>query len=227
MPYYYGADSPGWDEYLDQAEAEGIDIPSTSSFAYVEPWQAKTSVVPFPATPGVEPIIPAQPRYPVQIAQPPARQGFFSRLFGRPPAPVVSVPAATPEQLQDWHSNFLKREKATSEHALWKVSTVAARFRAAGVKRVFGSYDGGGDESFTHFHSVEMNDGRRVDYNGLERKGLDYEALINEAASAIMGRFDAGEFVLRGALTIDFDACTITDEKDAAIVFGLGDGDVG
>lgn len=218
MPYYFGADSPGWDEYLDAAESESTDIPPTSSFQYAEPWQAKTSVVSFPATPGIEPTIPSAPESPVKFARP-AKKSFFSRLFGKVPAPAPVRTQPTPEEWQNWQREFSEFEKARSEHALWKVSKAAARFRAAGVKRVLGGYDGGGDESFTHFRSVEMNDGRQLDYNGLERKGLDYEALIDDAAAAIMGRFDAGEFTLRGALTIDFDACTITDEKDAAIVF--------
>jgi hypothetical protein len=35
-----------------------------------------------------------------------------------------------------------------------------------------------------------------------------------------MGTFDAGEFVVHGVLVIDFDACTITDEKNADVIFG-------
>jgi len=218
MPYYFGADLPGWEEYLDEAESEGIDLPPLTSFQYVEPWQTKTSVVSFPATPGTEPTIPPNPEYPAKFATP-ANQSFLSRLFGQPPAPAPAPAQPTPEDWQNWRTKFFEVEKARSAHALWKVSKAADRFRAAGVRRVFGGYDGGGDESFTHFRSVEMNDGRRLDYNGLEQNWLDCEALIFDAAAAIMGQFDAGEFTLRGALTVDFDACTITDEKDAAIVF--------
>ena len=46
--------------------------------------------------------------------------------------------------------------------------------------------------------------------------------VVEDAILGIMGRFDAGEFTLRGAVTIDFEICTITDEKDPAIVFGEG-----
>jgi hypothetical protein len=53
-----------------------------------------------------------------------------------------------------------------------------------------------------------------------EMGGIDCEQLIENAAFALMGTYDAGEFVLRGALVIDFDACTITDEGDADVVFG-------
>lgn len=224
MPYYIGAGSPEWDAYLDQAESEGIDAPAVSAFEYVEPSRAKTSLLSFQDTPRPEPIIPGEPESPYEVAQPVVPQGFFARLFGRRPAPAPA-PAPSPAQWQDWQSRFQEWEDARAKHALWKISTRVAKFRAAGVRRVVGGYDGGGDESFTHFRSVEMNDGRRIfDVGNWE---LDYSALIEDAASAIMGTFDAGEFMLRGVLTIDFDACTITDEKDAAVVFGFADGDVG
>jgi hypothetical protein len=42
---------------------------------------------------------------------------------------------------------------------------------------------------------------------------------VENAVTALMGSFDAGEFILRGAVIIDFDVCTITDEKDAEVVF--------
>jgi hypothetical protein len=99
-------------------------------------------------------------------------------------------------------------------------------FRAAGVTRVFGSYDGGGDESFTYFQFVEMKDGRRIDCKGLDDNGLsrnELEALIDQATMALMGSYGAGEFSLHGALTVDVDACTVTDEKDAATVFAYAE----
>ena len=46
---------------------------------------------------------------------------------------------------------------------------------------------------------------------------LDYETI---GTGGSMGTFDAGEFTVRGAVTIDFDSCTITDEKNADVVFG-------
>lgn len=225
MPYYIGAGSPEWDAYIEEAESEGIDTPEVSAFEYVEPWSAKTSVLSFQDMPGPEPIVPSPPQSPLDVARPvvpPVAQGFFARVFGQRPTPA---PAPSPADWQDWQLRFREREEARAEHSLWKVSTRVGRFRAAGVRRVVGGYDGGGDESFTHFRSVEMNDGRRMFDVG--NRGLDYSALIEDAASAMMGGFDAGEFILRGVLTIDFDACTITDEKDAAVVFGSADGDIG
>ena len=233
MPYYVGAGSPEWDAYIEQAEFEGIDAPDVSAFEYVEPWRAQTSVLSFQDTPGLEPIIPDPPQSPLRVVRPvvpPVTQGFFARVFGRQltsaqtPAPAPA-PEPSPEQWQDWRLKFHEREDAIAKHALWKISALVAKFRAAGVKRVVGAYDGGGDESFTHFRSVEMNDGRVIFDVG--NWGLDYSALIDHAASAIMGGFDAGEFILHGVLTIDFAACTITDEKNTEVVFGSTDGDNG
>jgi hypothetical protein len=88
-----------------------------------------------------------------------------------------------------------------------------------GVKRVFGRYDGGGDESFTHVLGIEMSDGGVIPaapHDGTE----DIAELVEDAAAALMGHFDVGSFVLYGVVIIDFDACTITDEKNADVVFG-------
>src|SRR5262249_16024436 len=89
-------------------------------------------------------------------------------------------------------------------------------------KRVFGSYDGGGDESFTYFNGIEMSDGRAISAELLrgEAGGIDCERLVEDAAFALMGRFDAGNFQLHGVVIIDFDTCRITDERDADVVFG-------
>jgi hypothetical protein len=67
-----------------------------------------------------------------------------------------------------------------------------------------------------------MNDGRVIEPDELRKtaQAVDYDRLVDNAVSALMGAFDAGEFVLRGAVIIDFDACTITDEKNADVVFG-------
>jgi hypothetical protein len=118
--------------------------------------------------------------------------------------------------------NFEKQQKYLSELALWKISGVTAKFRAAGVKRVFGRYDGGGDESFTHYRGIEMSDGRVIsaaESIGEKIGAQEIGQLIEDAASALLGSFDAGEFVVRGALAIDFEACTITDERNVDVVF--------
>jgi hypothetical protein len=184
MPYYVGAGEPQWDEYCERAETDRVGQPPVSLFKYVEPVQAKTTVLSFPEAAGLEPEAPQRTAYRIE--------------------------------------DFEKMQDALSAHALWKISGMTAKCRAVGVKRVFGSYDGGGDESFTHLHGVEMRDGRVIEPDVLRREahGVEYNQLIDNAAAALMGEFDAGEFVLRGAVIIDFDACTITDEKNAEFVFG-------
>jgi hypothetical protein len=190
MPYYVGAGEPEWDEYLTLAEDQ--TEPLTSLFKYVEPWIARATVLQFPETPGPQPKAPS------------------------------AKPAPQPLSPQQLLSEFEEKQRHAAESALWKLSSMTAKCRAAGIKRVFGGYDGGGDESFTHCRSIEMNDGRLVSAatSGAKVNGIDCERLIEHAAFALMGSFDAGEFVLRGALVIDFNACTITDERDADEVFG-------
>jgi hypothetical protein len=88
-----------------------------------------------------------------------------------------------------------------------------------GVKRVFGRYDGGGDESFTHVLGVETSDGRVI--RAAPHDGTEGVAqLVENAVAALMGHFGTGPYTLRGVVIIDFDACAITDERNADIVFG-------
>lgn len=214
MPYYIGAGEPEWDEYCAKAETDYFSGPPVSLYKYVEPWQAETTVLPFPEVPGPEP----EPFERIPYHQPSApKRGFFARLFGRTAAPAPGAPQPSPEQL---YENYKKVQKANCARALWRISAITAACRAAGVKRVFGSYDGGGDESFTHLHGVEMSDGRVTDDPHEQPQAIDFDDLVETAVSALLGSFDAGEFLLRGAVIIDFDACTITDEKNADVVFG-------
>jgi len=193
MPYYVGVGDPEWDEYMKMVE-DGDAEPPISLFKYVEPWAANTTVLQFPETPGPQP-----------------------QDKNADPDPQLSPP-------QQWRARFDNEQKFASDLALWKLSSMTAKCRASGVRRVFGDYDGGGDESFTHFRGIEMSDGRRLISAELirgETRGIDCDQLIRDSTSALMGRhFDAGEFVLRGAVVIDFDACTITDERDVDVVFG-------
>jgi hypothetical protein len=215
MPYYIDEEMPEWEEYWKREEAGGGESPA-SLFTYIEPLQANTTVLPFADTPGPEPEVPQRTAY----SPPPVRKpGFFARLFGQKAVLVTETPRLSTEQLLE---NFRIEEEAASAHALWKVSGLTATCRALGVKRVFGSYDGGGDESFTHYHGVEMRDSRALSEEVLCKvaEDIDGDQLVEDAVTALMGRYGAGEFILRGAVIIDFDAYTITDEKDADVVFG-------
>jgi hypothetical protein len=142
--------------------------------------------------------------------------------FPDTPGPEPEIPKRAPYSPETWLENHRKEQDATSAHALWKVSGLTATCRALGVKRVFGSYDGGNDESFTSYHGIELSDSRLLSEELLRKvaEDIDCEQVVEDAVTAIMGSYGAGEFVLRGAVIIDFEACTITDEKDASVVFG-------
>ena len=51
MPYYFGEGEPGWDEYLERQEAENLAHGPLDRFTYLEPWEAKGSVLRFSRTP--------------------------------------------------------------------------------------------------------------------------------------------------------------------------------
>ena len=214
MPYYIGADMPEWKEYVAKVDIENPADPTKTLFTYIEPLATNTTVVGFPGVPGPEPETYREAAS-YFIAAP--KRGFFARLLGRRPKPT---PKPTALELEQRLERQRKLEKAAIAHALWKVSCHTAKCRALDVKRIFGAYDGGFDESFTHLHAVEMNDGRKnFDVIGLKSIGVDFEQVVEDATYAVMGTFGAGEFMLRGAIIIDFDACTITDEKDFDMVF--------
>jgi hypothetical protein len=157
------------------------------AYKYVDPWQAKATVLRFAATPGPE-----------------------------------------PEMAQD--AGVLEEMREVSIHALWEVSSMTAICRDLRVRRVFGSYDGGGDESFTHYQGVEMSDGRVIpaspdlrtmaDSLHGEPRGIDYDELVENAVAALMGHFGIGPYTLYGVVIVDFDACTITDQKNIDVVLG-------
>jgi hypothetical protein len=163
MPYYVGAGEPEWDEYLAQSETNWANEP-VSLFKYVEPWQAETTVLRFAETPGVKPEAPKDTAYRRPTTP---RRGLFARLFGNRAAPVAVPPRPSPEQLLE---DFRRRQQAASAHALWKLSGATAASRMGDVKRVFASYDGGGDENFTHLHGAEANDGRVIEPDELRKR---------------------------------------------------------
>jgi hypothetical protein len=142
--------------------------------------------------------------------------------FPDTPGPQPEAPISEQTSAELSFERFESEQKFASDLALWNISRMTFKCRTRGVKRVFGSYDGGGDESFTYFRSIEMSDGRVISAGSMRAKiiRIDCEQLIADAASALMGYFSAGEFVLHGAVVIDFEACTITDERNVDVVFG-------
>jgi hypothetical protein len=181
---------------VDTHEEERVGDGQLSWYKYVEPWHVNTAMLPFPDSPAPEPEAPLDNV---------DTRGMKAR-----------------ERFDAWRENDRKR----FAHALWKVSGLTATCRALGVKRVFGRYDGGGDEGFTYFRGIEMSDGRMISKELLrnEAAGLPCDELIENAVAALMGNFDAGEFSMYGVVTIDFDACTITDEKNRDVVCAAHEG---
>jgi hypothetical protein len=107
------------------AIAEEFSEPPMSLYKYIEPWATKTRVLRFAEAPGPQPESKSTSRASTQLSQ--------------------------AELLESYE----KEQKRASELALWKLSGMTAKCRAGGIKRVFGGYDGGGDESFTRIRSIE------------------------------------------------------------------------
>jgi hypothetical protein len=230
MPYYFGEDSPGWDEYMQRLEAENLARGPLERFTYMEPWEAKASVLRFSRTPRA-----SSGRKAVADTVPARRPGIIARIFGSK-APQGLKPRAEIEiGSPEWLANFRAEQKRKAEEALERVAVWAAAFRSGGVRRVLIRYDGGNDEGFTHFEELEMADGRRltkqdpaardlirhaVEATG-DRANLDdfekhgYLDILDDAAVAFLGPgFGTGPYEMFGAITVDCEACTMTDEKD-------------
>jgi hypothetical protein len=240
MPYYFGEDSPGWDEYMERLEAENLARGPLDRFTYVEPWEANVSVLHFSHTPRpVSERKAAADAGPERNAAPdpgPARRpGIIARIFGaKAPAglkPRAKIEIGSPE----WMENFRAEQKRKAEEALERVAVWAAAFRSAGVRQVLMRYNGGNDEGFSEFEALVMADGSRlteqdpttgdfvrvamatagvkVDLGGFANYG--YLDIFDDAAVALLGPgYGTGPYEMFGAITIDCEACTITDEKD-------------
>jgi hypothetical protein len=117
--------------------------------------------------------------------------------------------------------------------------------RKVGVRRFYCRYDGGHDEGFSRLDRAEMANGERLDADALSRRlteaglldkiyaaGLmrpsahfsDQELLrqflddwlANEWAIMLLGDgYGTGEYSMYGAFTVDLEACTIVDDRNA------------
>jgi len=235
MPYYFGEDSPGWDEYMERLEAENLTRGPLDRFTYVEPWEAKTSVLHFSRTPRT-----------TSERNSPADQGserrpsIIARIFGSKPPKGLKLSHEIKIGSPEWVANFQAEQKRKSEEALERVAVWAAAFRAAGVRRVLVRYDGGNDEGFTHLDALEMADGSCLTVQDAQTRDLvrvaieatgdkpntnDFEKyryleILDDVAVAFLGPgFGTGPYEMFGAITIDCEACTITDEKDPSRAF--------
>lgn len=267
MPYYFGEGDSGWDEYQNAQEAEYLakqdkrapPVPSAralAKFLYMEPWEAKTSVLSFarhprPVTPAAD-ASPASPPAPQAAPNAQTKRGLLARLFGAKAAAPAAPPAPRPERKveigsEEWLANYHIEQKRRSEEALERVAVTAAALRENGVRKLLLRYDGGNDEGFTHFEALEMADGRRLTKGDAEAvkaigaavKAIDgdsgdtadfetygYLEMLDDAAIAFLGPgFGTGPFEMYGAITIDCEACTMTDEADPARARPAGDED--
>jgi hypothetical protein len=237
MPYYFGEDSPGWDEYMERLEAENLAHGPLDRFTYVEPWEAKASVLRFSRTPR------ASSERKLADASSARRPGIITRIFGSKAPDGLKHRAEFEIGSPEWVANFRGQQKRKAEEALERVAVWAAAFRSAGVRQILLRYDGGSDEGFTHFEALEMADGSRLtrqdpmardviratlettgdlaDLDGLEKYG--YLDILDDAAVAFLGPgYGTGPYEMFGAITIDCEGCTITDEKDPNRAFPEG-----
>lgn len=166
---------------------------------------------------------------------------MLARLWGAKTTAPVAPPAPQAERKieigsEEWVANFHAEQKRRSEEALNRVALMAEALRANGVGKVLLRYDGGNDEGFTHFEALEMADGRRLTNSDAEAikaigaaikavhgdsgdtsdfQKYGYLEILDDAAVAFLGPgFGTGPYEMYGAITIDCEACKMTDEDD-------------
>lgn len=132
MPYYFGEDSPGWEEYIERLEAENLARGPLDHFTYVEPWEAKTSVLHFsraPRTASAKAVIDQGARRP---------PGIIARIFGAKPPEGLKPPAEIEVGSAEWLSNFQAEQKRRAEEALERVAVCGGREDKFGQRRLQG-----------------------------------------------------------------------------------------
>jgi hypothetical protein len=141
----------------------------------------------------------------------------------------------------------IRRERERS-HTLRRqrlFAVVIPALRAIGARRAYCRYDGGNDEGFCWFDSIEMEDGGRITAAGLVERARDAQLLDKLYATEVMRPSDAisdqqrlddfvrydlcdewasmllgdgygtGAYSMYRAFKVDPDACTITDDPGA------------
>jgi hypothetical protein len=162
-----------------------------------------------------------------------------------PPQAVELAPAAPGEPPLSAEEQRRQREKARQERMQRAFALGVSALRKAGAQRLYCRYDGGNDEGFSWLDRAEMTDGARLDASALSGRladaGLldkiyatgmmrpsDHESgrqqlgffldceLIYEWATMLLGSsYGTGEYSMYGAFTVDLEACTITDDRNA------------
>jgi len=126
---------------------------------------------------GPQSAAPEQPSQsqPVSSAEPSQRTSggiwsFLQRLLGRP------RPADAPPTLRGWLEENRERTRREWEQSWTPIrSIVIPALHQIGARRIYGRYDGGNDEGFAWFDSVELQDGQRIDLDALAQRLHDLQ----------------------------------------------------
>jgi hypothetical protein len=234
MPYYWGEGDPGWNEEEEGGEHEHR-LPKASQFRYSLPFH----LLPPPESIGQHESvqfsdqIPPRPAFPIPEATPQTRS-FLDHLLGRRAGPPAPAPRLTLEQQQE----------ASAYRHQYMLALVVAALREIGVRRVYCRCDGGNDEGFAWLDHAETRSGERfapdllarrlaatkllehaVDAKLWHRRRLTRaqglgdiadRAFASDCAGRLLGGgFGTGRMLLYGAFTVDLDACTIVDDRNA------------
>ena len=148
-------------------------------------------------------------RPPVQAAAEPTRAkngGFLYRLLGVPP-PAAARPQ-TERDLQE------KRESAQREwEQRWERirAIVIPALQEIGGRRVYGRYDGGNDEGFAWFDSLELRDGQRIDPDAVAQRLQEAQVdarLLAAGVEPTSSRSRASDNPVAEALKHDVEICS-------------------
>ena len=133
----------------------------------------------------------------------------------------------------------------TSSNGSGLFAIAIPELREIGVRRAYCRYDGGNDEGFSWLDSIEMRDDEWITGAELVQRlqkgqlldklcaadmlsridGMSDQQLLedvidhwlgDEWAAMLLGEsFGTGEYSMYGAFTVDLDACTIIDDRNA------------
>jgi hypothetical protein len=151
-------------------------------------------------------------------------------------------PSSSEEERRRWQERQRREHEQRRERLF---ATVIPELRKIGARRAHYRYDGGNDEGFSWLESVEMQDGGRINAGALTQRLLDIRLLdklnaanvigarrdsrpdqeeldlvllwlCDEWATMLLGRgYGTGEYSMYGAFTVDLEACTIADDRNA------------
>jgi hypothetical protein len=228
MPFVVGEGDPAWDN---QPE-DGDFVFKAVDFQYVDNI-SDLARPPGPLRFSLDvPAPPMPPSLPTVAAPTPS---LLDRLLGRTPR-ALPPPAASDDFMQRFE--FTQRQTAYEGQRFFAAITPA--LRAAGVSAAYCRYDGGNDEGFSYFGHYLSSTGEVLELDAVtarlattdmrarlqalhsDRKAAPTAADLGEEIAlegAVMlngSGYGNGPYMLYGAFTVDFNACTISDDPNAA-----------